>query len=74
MRLGLPFGEKPRLVLFHLATEAVGTGSPVVDVEESMTVFDRSLGLETNGQRFRSLKHQLARLTTATARLGVVEA
>src|SRR3954470_6689998 len=36
VKLGLPFGEKPRLVLIHLATEAVRTGSPVVDVEESM--------------------------------------
>ena len=31
VRLGLPYGEKPRLVLIHLATEAVRTGTPVVD-------------------------------------------
>src|SRR5277367_2508192 len=72
-RLGLPYGEKPRLVLIHLATEAVRTGSPVVDVEESMTAFARSLGLETNGQQLRSLKDQLARLAAATVRIGVVE-
>jgi hypothetical protein len=29
VRLGLPYGEKPRLVLIHLATEAVRTGSPL---------------------------------------------
>src|SRR5947199_605211 len=72
-RLGLPYGEKPRLVLIHLATEAVRTRSPVVDVEESMTAFARSLGLETNGQQLRLLKDQLARLAAATVRLGVVE-
>lgn len=72
-RLGLPYGEKPRLVLIHLATEAVRTGSPVVDVEESMTAFARSLGLETNGQQLRALKDQLARLAAATVRMGVVE-
>jgi hypothetical protein len=72
-RLGLPYGEKPRLVLIHLATEAVRTGSPVVDVEESMTAFARSLGLETNGQQLRSLKDQLARLAASTVRMGVVE-
>ena len=72
-RLGLPYGEKPRLVLIHLATEAVRTGSPVVDVEESMTAFARSLGLETNGQQLRSLKDQLARLAAATVRMGIVE-
>jgi hypothetical protein len=72
-RLGLPYGEKPRLVLIHLATEAVRTSSPVVDVEESMTAFARSLGLETNGRQLRSLKDQLARLAAATVRMGVVE-
>src|ERR1700758_2853561 len=72
-KLGLPYGEKPRLVLIHLATEAVRTGSPVVDVEDSMTAFARSLGLETNGQQLRSLKDQLARLASATVRMGVVE-
>ena len=73
VRLGLPFGEKPRLVLIHLATEAVRTGSPVVDVGESMTAFARSLGMETNGQQLRALKDQLARLAAATIRMGVVE-
>ena len=72
-RLGLPYGEKPRLVLIHLATEAVRTGSPVVDVEDSMTAFARSLGIETNGTQLRSLKDQLARLAAATVRMGVVE-
>jgi hypothetical protein len=73
VKLGLPYGEKPRLVLIHLATEAVRTGSPVVDVEESMTAFARSLGLETNGQQLKALKDQLARLAAATIRMGVVE-
>jgi hypothetical protein len=74
VKLGLPYGEKPRLVLIHLASEAVRTGDPVVDVEESMTAFARSLGIETNGQQLRALKDQLARLAAATVRLGVVEA
>jgi hypothetical protein len=73
VKLGLPFGEKPRLVLIHLATEAVRTGSPVVDVEDSMTAFARSLGMETNGQQLRALKDQLARLASATIRMAVVE-
>jgi len=72
-RLGLPYGEKPRLVMIHLATEAVRTGSPVVDVEDSMTGFARSLGLATNGQQLRFLKDQLARLAAATVRMGIVE-
>jgi hypothetical protein len=73
VKLGLPYGEKPRLVLIHLATEAVRTGSPVVDVEGSMTAFARSLGLETNGQQLKALKEQLARLASANVRMGAVE-
>jgi hypothetical protein len=72
-KLGLPYGEKPRLVLIHLATEAVRTASPVVDVEGSMTAFARSLGIETNGHHLRMLKDQLARLAAATIRMGIVE-
>ncbi len=73
VRLGLPYGEKPRLVLIHLATEAVRTGSPVVDVEDSMTAFARALGVPTNGPHLKHLKDQLARLAAATVRMGLVE-
>jgi hypothetical protein len=72
VRLGLPYGEKPRLVLIHLASEAVRTGKPVVDVEESMTAFARSLGIETNGHHLRMLKEQLARLAASTVRMGML--
>ena len=73
VHVGLPYGEKPRLVLIHLASEAVRTGNPVVDVENTMTSFARSLGLETNGRQLKGLKDQLARLAAATIRMGIVE-
>ncbi len=73
VHVGLPYGEKPRLVLIHLASEAVRNGNPVVDVENTMTSFARSLGLETNGRQLKGLKDQLARLASATIRMGVVE-
>jgi hypothetical protein len=72
IKMGLPYGEKPRLVLIHLASEAVRTGQPVVDVEDSMTAFARSLGIETNGHHLRTLKDQLARLAASTVRMGMV--
>jgi hypothetical protein len=73
VEVGLPYGEKPRLVLIHLASEAVRTKNPVVDVEHSMTAFARSLGLDTNGPSLRHLKDQLGRLAAATVRMGLVE-
>jgi Plasmid encoded RepA protein len=73
VKLGLPYGEKPRLVLIHLASEAVRNGSAIVDVEESMTAFAKSLGVEPNGQQLKALKDQLARLAASTIRMGIVE-
>lgn len=73
VKIGLPYGEKPRLVLIHLASEAIRTGSPIIDVEDSMTAFARSLGIETNGHHLRSLKDQISRLAVSTIRMGMVE-
>src|SRR5579875_100101 len=73
VKLGLPYGEKPRLVLIHLASEAVRNASAVVDVEDSMTAFAKSLGVEPNGQQLKAQKDQLARLASSTVRMGVVE-
>jgi hypothetical protein len=73
VKLGLPYGEMPRLVLIHLASEAIRTNSPIVDVEGSMTAFARSLGIDTSGPQLRHLKDQLTRLANATVRMGFVE-
>ena len=71
VELPLPHGEKPRLVLMHLNAEALRTGSPIIDVEGSMTAFVRSLGIHVNGRNIRTLRDQLARLAAAHIMLGV---
>ena len=73
VKVGLPYGEMPRLVLIHLASEAIRTNSPVIDVEGSLTAFARSLGIDTSGPQLRHLKGQLTRLANATVRMGFVE-
>jgi len=72
VELGLPHGERPRLILIHLSTEAVRTGESTIDVGGSLTAFARSLGIDTNGPSIRAFKDQLARLAASTVRLGVV--
>src|SRR3954463_9683389 len=72
VELGLPHGERPRLILIHLSTEARRTGNPTVEVGASLTAFARSLGIDTNGPSIRRFKDQLARLAASTVRLGVV--
>jgi hypothetical protein len=69
--LPLPHGEKPRLVMLHLNGEALRTGSPIIDVEGSMTAFVRVLEIDTNGRNLRTLRDQLARLAAASIRLGI---
>jgi hypothetical protein len=71
--VGLPYGEKPRLVLIHLASEALRTDNPVIDVETSMTAFARSLEMDTTGPHLRHLKDQLSRLAAASVRMGMVQ-
>jgi hypothetical protein len=73
IEVGLPHGEKPRLVLMHLNTEALRTGSPMVDVENSLTAFVKALGLAAHGRNIRTIRDQLTALSAATIRLGVIE-
>jgi Plasmid encoded RepA protein len=51
IRLGLPFGPKPRLILAYLNTQALRTGSPDIDVEDSLTAFVKRIRLATKGAR-----------------------
>jgi hypothetical protein len=70
--VGLPFGPKPRLILSHLNAEALRTGSPDIEVEDSLTAFVKRIGLDPNGHTIRTVKDQLARLAASIVRLGVV--
>jgi Plasmid encoded RepA protein len=69
--LPLPHGEKPRLLLIHLNTEAMRASSPIVNVERSMTAFVRAIGVDQNGPHIRAFKDQMTRLAAATVRFAV---
>jgi hypothetical protein len=71
IELGLPFGPKPRLVLMHLNAQAIKTQSPVIEVEDSLTAFVKRIGLAAHGRDIRTIKDQLARLSSATIRMAV---
>ena len=67
--VGLPFGPKPRLVLYHLNAEAIRTQSPVLNLEDSLTAFvKRTLKLDAGGRTIKSVKQQLNRLSAADFR------
>ena len=68
----LPFGARARLILIHLNGEALRTGSPEIEVEDSLSAFaQRILGRYPRGRDIRTFKEQLGALSTATVRLGV---
>ena len=70
--VGLPFGPAARLILCHINTEALQTGSPVIDVKDSLTAFVARLqGFRPNGHEIRKFKDQLTRLSASTMRLAV---
>jgi hypothetical protein len=72
VQLGLPYGPKARLLLMHLNSEAIRSGSPVIPVEDSMTAFFRRLmGRAIDGRQVRMLKTQLSALAAATFRMGI---
>ena len=69
--VGLPFGPKPRLILAYLNAEALRSGSPQIEVEESLTAFVKRLGLVSKGRNMLLIKDQLSRLSAAQIRLAV---
>ena len=72
VQLGLPFGPKPRLILSHLNAQAIKTGSPVLDMDDSLTAFvQRIQGFSPNGYQIRAFKDHLSRLSVSTVRLAM---
>ena len=70
--LALPFGPKPRLILAHLNAQAIKTGSPVIEMDESLTAFvKRVQGRNPTGPNIRAFKDHLGRLSASTIRMAV---
>lgn len=69
--VGLPWGPKARLVLYHLNAEAMKQQTRMIEVEDSLTAFvRRTLDMDPKGRNIRSVKEQLSRLAAADFRLG----
>lgn len=74
VQLGLPFGPKPRLILAHLNAQAIKTGSPVLDMDDSLTAFvKRVQGRDPTGPNIRAFKDHLGRLASSVIRMAVSE-
>jgi hypothetical protein len=72
IKVGLPFGPKPRLILSYLNTQAIIHQKPEIDVEDSLTSFVKRVGLASHGRNIRTIKDQLGRLSATRITLGIV--
>jgi len=74
MPVGLPFGPKPRLILYHLNSLAIRTQSRLVEVDDSLTAFVSRIGLSTSGRSINTVRDQLGRLATVQMQIAAVRA
>jgi hypothetical protein len=74
MPVGLPWGTKPRLILAHLNAEALRQGSPVIEIEGSLSAFVKRIRGFQHGREIRAFKEQLTRLAASNVRLALFRA
>lgn len=70
VKLGLPWGTKPRLILAHLNAEALRRKSREIEIESSLSAFVKRIRGFNGGREIRAFKNQLSRLSVATVRLA----
>lgn len=63
---GYPFGVIPRLLMAWMATEAVATKDPVLDLGTSAMRFMRMLDMPSDGRAYARLREQIQRLAGAS--------
>jgi hypothetical protein len=68
VELGLPFGPKPRLILCYLNSASLKTGSPVIEVEDSLTG-GKAAGIVLNNTPARAHALTMARAALTASRL-----
>ena len=71
VRVGLPWGAKPRLILAHLNAEALRLSSPEIAIDDSLTAFVKRIRGFTTGREIQMFKDQLTRLSNAEIRLAM---
>jgi len=68
--VGIPWGAKARLISFHINTKAIQQQSKIINVEDSMSAFIQSMGLNRDGYTIKSVKNQLMRLSNCIISLA----
>jgi hypothetical protein len=70
VKLGLPYGTKPRLILLDWNRQAILNQSPDIEVEDTLYAFLRRLKFPTEGRVYSMIKEQLAALAACQMTMG----
>ena len=73
VKLGLPYGTKPRLILLDWNRQAILTQRPDIEVEDTLYAFLRRLRFPTEGRVYGMIKKQLAALAACQMTIGRTE-
>jgi hypothetical protein len=61
---GVPYGSKARLILLYLQSEAIRTGSPVIELGASMHDWLKRLGISSGGKTYSLVIDQADRIAS----------
>ncbi len=67
----LPYGARPRLVLIHVATQAVRLKTRSIPIGDSLRQFICTLGLDPNGREYAEFRRQIEALAACRLTLGM---
>lgn len=70
----LPSGSRARLLMLHTCSEALRQKSPVVEIEDSLSGFIKSMGFAVTGGKngtLNSFKNQINALAACSMKIGV---
>ena len=73
VKLGLPYGTKPRLILLDWNRQAILSQSPTIEVEDTLRAFLLRLKLPTEGRVYSMAKKQLGALAACQMTIGRAE-
>lgn len=71
IELELPYGPKPRLVLYDWNRQAVITKNPEINVEKTLRAFMKRLNISLGGRDYKNIKNQLSCLAACQFSLGL---
>lgn len=74
VELPLPYGSRPRLVLYHICSEAIRTQSKQIDIGRSIADFFDKLGICPGGHEYTRFKNQMQALCGVRMTLGFSDA